>query len=200
MARPAGVLNGEGEHPLPAIKKWTPRHEMVVYYHVVHMLDGVAIAEKVNLTPGRVSQILADPQARERIGEVRRRLKQSLMENVDLRLAHLANNALERVEHTVNRVDLDIILHPDAKKHQDRLSFDLLTKLGVIGGGEEKERKKDDSLTEPLMKRLLYAIEKADAAEEIRRAGGEGRIVEAVVEVEGEEEEGSPAEDAEVLE
>lgn len=192
MPRPAGVLNGEGEKPLAPVKKWTHRHEMIVYYHVVHMMTGESIAEAVNLTPGRVSQILNDPYAQERIREIKQRIRMNLMENVEGRLTRLADNALSRIEHSVNREDLDLFLHPEIKKHQDRLSFDILTKLGVLGRAEDADGDKgkgQKELTEPLMKKLMYALEKSNEAEEIRRAEREGKVIEAeatVVEAGGE--------------
>lgn len=200
MPRPAGALNGEAVNPLAPVKKWSHRHEMIVYYHVVHMMNGNQIAEIVNLSPGRVSQILNDPYAVKRIKEVRDKIRVSILENVDLRLTRLGDQALQNLEHTLNRKDLDLVLHTDQKKHQDNLSFNVLTKLGMIGK-EDGDKDKDSGnkeLTAPLMKKVLYALEKSNEADEIRRGERQSRVVEAEIETDGSEKNETEAE-ADVL-
>lgn len=199
MPRPAGVANGEGQGVLPPVKKWTHRHEMIVYYTVVHMMNQTQIAELVNLTPGRVCQILADPYAVQRIAEVKNQIRLNMLANVESRLTNLSDHALRNLEHTIERKDLDLVLHPAEKKHQDRLSLDVLSMTGLLGpaGGKDGEKNKDKAPNEVLMKRLLYAIEKSNEAEEIQRAEREGRVVEAEVE---EVQEGSETEvEADIL-
>lgn len=177
--RRPGIGNGEGKPKVP-IKKWSSKHEMIVYMRVVGMLGVEEIAKRLKLTTTWVAQVLRDPQAVELERQLRLGIRKNIQENAEIKVAQLGIEALERLAHTIERKDLDLVLNTEEKKHQDRLSLDFIKETGLIADVDRPERGRENkNLTESLAARLINALEKSNEAEEIRRQNQEERIQEA---------------------
>lgn len=146
---------------LAPIKKWTTRHEMVVHLHIAQY-SNTDIAEKMKITPVRVSQILSDPQAKQIVRAVQKNLRKQMEDSIEDRLLVLADEGVARIEETITH--RDFVLGTDAKKHQDRLSFDVVKGLGFLPGDKEGERVAEKKLPAALAERLVTALEASNAA------------------------------------
>lgn len=147
---------------LAPIAKWTIQHEQIVAMYIGGMLVG-DIAKAKRMTQARISQILDDTQARRIINEAMLKVRAGMMENLDSGLAVLADKAMQQMALTINFDEF--VLGSDAKKHQDRLCFDLI-KL-VKGDAIQAEAVKP--LDEDMSRRLIEALEDSKAASELIR-------------------------------
>lgn len=172
--RPKGVKNGEGKGLAPIVK-WTPLHENVVHLHCCTW-PNEKIADKLEITPQRVSQILSDPKAQAIIKAVIMRQRDMMMGEVGDGLLALAHKGIKRIAETI---DEDTEVGTRAKVHQDRMSLELVKLVST----NKEEEKKERSLSESLAKRLVAALEKTNEVDEYH-----GRVVEGEVEIEEEEE------------
>ena len=150
------------------IKRWSPKHELVVSLSIGTMsID--AISKETGYSSVRVAQILDDPQAHRIKQEVIARIKARMMENIDDGLAVLSEEAVKRLAQTINYDEF--VLGSDAKKHQDNLSLGLLKGVGFLNG--DNYRGSEDSskspLNERLSKQLIDALEDSTRAENLRQ-------------------------------
>jgi hypothetical protein len=161
------------------IKKWKVQHEMIVHLHIAGY-PAAAIAEKLGVTPVRVSQVLCDPQAKQIIRGVKNNLRQTLMDSVDDELVLLAEESVKRIGETLRYEDFS--LGSDAKKHQDNLAMGVLKGVGFLPGEQEGIGKAVQKSLEPaLAARLISALEASNEAEQIRQGTAETEIMEAEV-------------------
>lgn len=163
--RPKGVRNGEGKALAP-IKKWTPKHDMIVNLHLA-MKSHKEISAIIGDTEQRVCQVLKDPTARKLIERFRERVLEQVSESIEEELVVVAKKALKNVHETIG---IEGLVHgTDFKKHQDRLSFDVLKGVGFLPGDREGQGDKTPSLSESLSKKLVAALERSNELEEEKR-------------------------------
>ena len=151
---------------LAPIVHWTVKHEQVVAMHIGGMSnEEIAANIKIkgkNPSLVRVSQILSDPQARQTIGKAIMQIRGQMMENLDDGLIVLAQTAMKRMAETINFPDF--LLGSDEKRHQDRLSLDLVK---LVYGNNQNQAEDAPPLNEALSKRLIEALEQSNAADEL---------------------------------
>ena len=150
---------------LAPIKKWSTKHEMVVHLHVAQY-SNTAIAEKMGITPVRVSQILADPQAKQIIRAVQANLRKQMETSVEDRLVLLADESVNRIADTITFRDFP--LGSDAKKHQDNIAMGVLKGVGFLPGAKEGEGEPEKKLPQALAERLLLALDASNEASRIQ--------------------------------
>ena len=157
---------------LDPIQRWSPRHEMVVQLSI-----GPMTMEEISKATGyskvRVTQILADPQARRIQDAVIERMRARMMEDIEGKLFVLSSEAVERLFETISYKEF--VLGSDAKKHQDNLSMTLLKGTGFLSGVSSNGSgiEQEPALTERLSERLVTALEESNKAEELRKKGEE---------------------------
>ncbi len=155
---------------LAPIARWTIKHEQVVAMHIGGMDNGQIAANITikgkNPSVVRVSQILSDPQALRIINEAMMQVRSEMMENLDDGLAALAVTAMARIRETIDFPDF--ILGSDEKRHQDRLSLDLVK---LVYSNNSNEIGDAPPLDAALSKRIAEAIEASNAVEELIREG-----------------------------
>jgi len=152
---------------LAPIVRWTVQHEQVVAMHIGGMSpEEISANIKIkgkNPSVVRISQIISDPQARRIINEAMLKVRSQMMENLEDGVAVLAITALKRIAETINFPDF--ILGSDEKKHQDRLSLDLIK----LVRGDQAQVTEAPPLNEDLSRRLIEALEDSHAADELIR-------------------------------
>lgn len=160
---------------LAPIQNWKPRHDIVVALHCSGDTN-IEIAEKTGYTEVRVSQILNDPQARERIRRFQKRIEQKMHEDIGGSVLKLAQKSLRNISKTV---DADIpVSAVSAKKHQDKVGLEL---LGIVGYTKNSEGKRGDArpaLDRDIQERLVSAVEKSEEAKRLREVTDEVEVVE----------------------
>lgn len=158
--RPPGVKNGEGEGMDP-IKNWTPKHDLVIQLHV-GMHGKQEIADLTDLTPTRVSQILNDPQGKALVRVAQERLRIRMAEEIEDGLVSLCVKALDNIRETI---ELEGLAHgSDFKKHQDKLSLEVLKGRGHLSKDTEAQKREQAPLDAMLAGRLVEALEKSNEA------------------------------------
>jgi hypothetical protein len=186
--RPKGVKNGEGKSLVP-IKEWTIKHDLVVNLHI-GMHSNEEIAQLTDLSAVRVSQILRDPQAKILIKEAQKKFRERLGERIEDGLISLAEKALENLRETI---ELDGLPHgSDFKKHQDKMSLEVLKGRGFLSKESDQGASTSDPLPAKLAERLAVAFEKT--------AEAEGYLARANAETEDEEDQSVEEADYELVE
>ena len=153
----------------PPIKRWTPKHELVVQLSIGTMSQE-DIREHTGFTLSRISQILSDPQAKKIVDEFLQHMRAKAFENIEGGLIELTEHAVKRIAQTLTYEDF--VLGTDAKKHQDNLSLGLLKGLGFLGVGASSREGSEDlrtPLNETNSIRLIEAVEAANKAEDTWR-------------------------------
>jgi len=164
--RPPGVKNGEGKS-LEPIKNWTIKHDTVVSLHC-SMHSNEEIAEMVDFTSQRVSQILNDPQGKRMIREHQERLRERLFGNMEDELVDLCVDAVRNLKDTVSLEGLSV--GSDFKKHQDKVSLELLKGNGLLSKDRDIDRRRQAEIPKLLAERIATALEKtAKVADELEK-------------------------------
>ena len=153
---------------LAPIVRWTIKHEQIVAMHIGGM-DNEQIAASIVMKSKhpsvvRVSQILSDPMARRIIGEAVKKVRAQMMESLEDGVAALAVTAMKRIAETINFPDF--ILGTEEKKHQDRLSLDLVK---MVYANNKETIEPGSQLTEEQFKQLTEALEDSKEADELIR-------------------------------
>ena len=154
---------------VPPIKRWSPKHELVVQLSIGTMSQE-AIAEHTGFTLSRIRQIVADPQARKIVDEFLQHMRAKAFESIEGGLIELTEHAVKRIAQTLTYEDF--VLGTDAKKHQDNLSLGLLKGAGFLGVAASNREESGDlrtPLNEALSTRLIEAVEAAQKAEDTWR-------------------------------
>lgn len=163
---------------LEPIKKWKMTHTQMVLLHMSGMDNG-DIAEQMDCTPQRVSQVINDPQAQRIIEATKAKIMRQWEESVENRMQKLTEDALESVEETLGF--RDFVLGTDAKKHQDNTAIKVLQGRGVLGGEDKKSAEVGLDLTTSLATRLATALERSNEMEAKHREEQEIVVEEAEV-------------------
>jgi len=155
---------------LAPIVRWTVKHEQIVAMHIGGM-DNEEIASNIvikskNPSVVRVSQILSDPKARRIINEAMMKVRAQMMESLDDGVAALSITAMKRIAETINFPDF--VLGSDAKKHQDRLSLDLVK---LVYGNRDSGLEDAPPLDAAMSKRIVEALEASAAVDELIQEG-----------------------------
>jgi hypothetical protein len=145
---------------LTPIAKWTVEHEQIVALHIGRW-SNEKIAKHFDKSSARISQILSDPQALGIIKEVSLRIRARMIEALEEGLADLAIKGMHQIAKTINFDDF--VLGSDAKKHQDRLSLDLIK----LVQGENSSTENVPPLDTALSKKLIAAIEESNNADRL---------------------------------
>jgi hypothetical protein len=112
----------EGVNAKFATDAWTPRHDMIALLYASGMRVS-EIAEQLGYHPNRVSLILSDPRAAERIAHYRERVVES-MADVGLKLKALALEALDTAAYWMRSRD------PKLAPVSARSAFGILDRAG----------------------------------------------------------------------
>lgn len=142
-----------------AVAKWKPVHDTVLALHMAGYAHK-SIAAIVGLSPSHVTDLINDPRAQKAVQKIRKRLFENQLRNLEGKLTMLGDAAVGNLRKTVNA---DIAPKSKAKKHQDRVSMDVLDMIGVGQDGRGDDGMK---LTKEASERLADAMEKADEAEQ----------------------------------
>lgn len=174
--RPPGAKNGDRNGSMAPIVDWSPTHDRVVLLHVA-MLSNSEIGAEVGLTAARVGQILNDPTGRKLIKEAQERLREKMSAQIEDGLVGLCVKALQNIRETI---ELDGLQHgTDFKKHQDKLSMELLKGRGHLPGDIEGKKAERPPISTMLAERLVDALEQSNEAS--RMAKEEAKAKEIVV-------------------
>jgi hypothetical protein len=174
--RPPGAENGsrtgEASASQAPIVNWLPKHDMVVALHV-GMQSTAEIAQLVGYTSTRINQILNDPTGKAKIREAQESLRERLSAQIEDGLVAICVKALQNVRETIELEGL--AYGSDFKKHQDRLSVEVLKGRGFL----DKERPtRDAPAIDPiLVKRLADAMEKSNQAADFLQKEREDREI-----------------------
>ena len=150
---------------LAPIVRWSTEHETIVALHIGQK-SNEEIAKYLKRTPVHISHVLSDPKAREIIHTAALKIRSLMMDSLVDGLAELASSGLKRIKETIDFPDFDP--GSDAKKHQDRLAFDL-AKLVYTNNTEAIEQ--ELPLDAAMAKRIAEAIEASTAADELIKEG-----------------------------
>lgn len=144
-------------------KKWKPVYDRMCMLRVLNYTME-EIATSLDYTPERVYHILATKRAKREMQKMAEGLRQRTLANIEERLTSLGTRAVENIAKTI---EYDIPVGSRAKKHQDNVSFELLSRIGF--GKSDKEQKDDGGikLDRDLQERMVTALEKSDEARRI---------------------------------
>jgi hypothetical protein len=172
--RPKGRKNGQGRGLAP-IKRWSPKHDMIVHLHV-GLKSNKEIADLVGMSEVRVGQVLRDPSATKIIGRVQEEIRDKMTDSVEEELLAISIKAVKNIRETI---ELEGLVHgSEFKKHQDRLSYDVLKGVGFLPGDRDGKVAERPPLNEILAERLVSALEKSNAVAEIHTAKEAAKEVE----------------------
>lgn len=150
---------------VPEVKRWKPRHDIMVLMHVAGK-DNNEIAAHLGILPQRVSNVLNTRRGAARVAEMRERILGSVEEEIEAKLTTLGPKAVENIRRTIVAETPASSLR--AKAHQDKVSFELLSRIGFgrrdgNGNGGEGGIKLDRDMQE----RLVAGLEKSAEATRI---------------------------------
>ena len=97
---------------VPPIKRWSPKHELVVQLSIGTMSQE-AIAEQTGFTLSRIRQIVADPQARKIVDEFLQHMRAKAFESIEGGLIEITEHAVTRIAQTL--LSQDFVLGTDSK-------------------------------------------------------------------------------------
>lgn len=159
MPRKGSKKPGARTHQVQTFK---PKHDQIVMLHLAGY-DNREIKEMTGICETTVSSILNHPQALALIEAGRQRMRENLLQSIDDRLLGLASRSVENLEKTLNSVPK---LGTTQKRHQDRVSLDV---LGMIGYGKPKANENSGrALSDAMAEKLSNALEKAQKVQEIQ--------------------------------
>lgn len=144
-----------------AIKKWSPRHDVVVGLHLAGK-SNLEISEITGYDPVRVSQVLNDPKGRRVIADGQKILRLKMQDEISDRVLSMADIGTKRLMETI---EAEFPLGGDAKKHQDNKIIDILKGTGFLSATFSESMKDTSAVTNAVAKKLTDAIQAATAAE-----------------------------------
>jgi hypothetical protein len=149
---------------LAPIKTWKAQHDAVIAMHLSGKKN-IAIADELDLTPVRVSQIINDPQGQRIIEDAKKVFKLRLQEELGDRMLVLAELGSKRLLETM---DEEFVPGSDAKKHQDNKAVDILRGTGFLDQQFADKTKDVGVVSNEVAKQLTDAIYKAAQAEKYK--------------------------------
>lgn len=152
------------------VRLWRLIDDQILALHLAgHRREYIAAA--LGLTVARVGQVLLDPRTQKAIRLARERMLGSVLTEVQDRMVGLSIMALDNVERTIladmRDDDGNINFGSKAKRHQDHVSFELLSRIGFGRQERSEDRGGGIKLTPEGEQRLLTALEKANRVQEI---------------------------------
>ena len=157
--RPKGVKNGQGTSVVAPIKKWKPKHDLVVQLHIA-CYSNDEIATMTKFSSVRVGQILGDPKAKNMIRAAQERLREKLSKEIDEGLVAICAKAVQNIRETI---EIDgLTAGTDFKRHQDKISLEVLKGRGFLSkdGGDSKTR--NETLPLDLLSKVNEALMKSE--------------------------------------
>ncbi len=142
---------------------WHARHDNVIILHLTGYTP-TGIAEATGFSLGHINRIIKDPRAQKAIETARRKLFGRAIYTIRERMVSLGVQAIKNISDTI---DGDFEDGTKAKRHQDGVSFELLSRIGFGRSDAGEEGKTGIQLPPEEAKRLVAAIEKANKAREI---------------------------------
>ena len=170
--RPPGVKNGEGVGLAPIVN-WTATDEMIVQLSIANWSNG-DIAEKYDLTPTRISQILNDPRAKKTKDLIIARIRERAEQNIEDSLVSMVETGVRQLRRTI---DYEFDLGTDAKKHQDNVILSLTKPY--LAGLEARVTPSAplEDVSPKLFERMVSALEKGNEAEELHGGAVEADFI-----------------------
>lgn len=146
------------------VENWKPKHDRVLQLHLAGY-QITTIADITGYSREWVSDLINDPRAQQRIEKMRERLYDQLEEDLAIKMKFLGPKAVENIRETLEG---DHDPGSKAKKHQDKMSFELLDRIGHGKSSSDDERKGGGGvvLSGEDSERLVEAIEKSNKARE----------------------------------
>jgi hypothetical protein len=147
---------------IPAIRNRKPIHDRVVLMYLQGMRRN-EIATMCDMHPSRVYQILKDPVSQSMVVEARRRLAITVHERIESRMV---DGGEEAVSNLLETIEADVPVQAAMKKHQDRMSLELLDR---IGHGKEKQQGSEEGIRfdRDLQERMVSALEQANEKKQV---------------------------------
>lgn len=145
-----------------AVDVWRPRHDQVVALHLMGY-KGFEIAQLLEYSEEHISRILNDPRAIKAVRMGRSRFMEHAHAEIDGMLLSFAHTGLRRMKTTVEG---EFAAGTRAKEHQDRVTFELLGRVGY-GKASKDQDAGTIKLSRDLEERLVTAMEKSNTANEI---------------------------------
>lgn len=145
------------------VENWKPAHDRILLLYI----GGYKIKDIAKITGycrEHVGQLLQDPRAQNRIDKVRKRLYGQLEDDITTKMKMLGNEAVDNIRRTLME---DHKAGSRAKKHQDKMSFELLDRIGHgKSSGKDTDSGGGVELSEEDAGRLIEALEKSEQARE----------------------------------
>lgn len=142
---------------------WRARHDNVIMLHLSGYSNQL-IAEMTQFSIGHVQRIIKDPRAQKAIETARRKLLGKAIYTIRERMVNLGVRAVENIAGTIEG---EFEAGTKAHRHQDGVSFELLSRIGFGRTDAGEEGGTGIQLPPEEAKRLVDAIEKANRAREI---------------------------------
>lgn len=146
------------------VENWKPAHDRVLLLYIAgYQIKDVA--EVTGYCREHVGELLKDPRAQKRIDRMRERMYDQLEDDISMKLEMLGAEAVDNIRRTLVA---DHKPGTKAKKHQDKMSFDLLDRIGhgKSNGSSEGGGTGSVELSEEDAGRLVEALEKSKKARE----------------------------------
>lgn len=145
------------------LQQWNVRYDQVLALRLAgHDIE--TIAQLTSYSPGHVRRILDDPRARQAFKLMRQRMMGTVLKEISEQLVSLAPQAVENLRKTI---EADIPALAKGKKHQDDVSFELLSRVGFGKKDSNGDEDKANKIPKELADKLVRAIEQSDKAREI---------------------------------
>lgn len=149
---------------VPEVLRWKPRHEMICLMHVAGKANN-EIAPVAGVNQERVSYIINSKRGQARVEVLRKQILGGAAKTIEDRLTILGPTAVSNIARTI---EAEIPTSAGrAKAHQDKVSFELLSRIGY--GRKEQTGTGDSSirLDRDIQERLAGALEQSAEATRI---------------------------------
>lgn len=157
------------------IQNWKPMYDRVVALHLAGYKN-VNIAAITGYAEAHVSKILNDPRSQKAIKKLQKRLRENFHQRIEDQMLDLGEEAIRNIAETL---EADIQAGTKPKKHQDKMSFDLLDRLGHGKKQAESESGSGVKLSDESVDRLANALNKSDEAKRMWEKDEDGEWKEA---------------------
>lgn len=141
------------------IEKWKPRHNQVLSLHLAGYKN-TEIAAILDYSEEHISRVLNDPRARAAIAEIQHRQFKNVRMRLEQKLAKLGEEAVENLAETITA---NIKAGTPAKKHQDKMSWELYDR---IFGAEDDQEPDGPTFSPETEQRLAEALEESQMIRE----------------------------------
>lgn len=161
--RPKGSKNNPIRFRNWQLKKWTVDHEMILLMHVSGKTNK-AIAESLDKTEAHVGNVLACKIGQEKLGEIKNRLRDGVVGNIEQKLAAIMEKSVDRVYEFIHN-DKQALLTPVAMVDRSMKAMEMIdARLRSNGSGSNNTLV---LATEETLGKLTEAMNMANRAREI---------------------------------